>query len=144
MSIIPWDELKRTQDYMDRFLRNIFYDTRVELPVMMRRHPLIDLYEEPEEIVVTADLPGLKKENIEVSATEDTLTIQAESNKDEEVEKEGYYLRERGHMNYYRRLPLPKKVDPKQIKAKYENGSLTVKLPKIEKEENTSVPVKVE
>jgi HSP20 family protein len=145
MSITPWEELRRMREYMDESLRNMFYDARAELPVVLRRrHPLVDLYEEPKEIVVTADLPGIKKEDIEVSATEDTLTITAESEKEEETEEEGYYLRERGNMKFYRRLPLPKKVKPKQIKATYQNGTLTVKLPKLEQEEKESVTAKVE
>jgi HSP20 family protein len=130
---------------IDRALKGVFYDARAELPVILRRrHPLVDIYETPDEVVVDADLPGVQKEDIEVSATEDTITIKAEAEKEEEVEEEGYYLKERGHMKFYRRLPLPKKVKPKQIKAKYQNGILTVKLPKLEQEEKESVLVKVE
>jgi HSP20 family protein len=144
MSLIPWEELRRMREDIDRTLREVFYDTRAELPVMLRRHPLVDIHETKDLIVVVADLPGVKKEDIEVSATEDTLTINSETEKEEEVEEEGYYLKERGHMKFYRRLPLPKKVKPKQIKAMYQNGTLTVKLPKLEQEEKESIPVKVE
>ena len=60
------------------------------------------------------------------------------------MEEEGYYLKERSNTNYYRRLPLPKKVNPNQIKATYQNGTLTVTLPKLDKEEQNVVPVSIE
>ena len=90
---------------------------RTARPTMAKeREPLVEVIEEKEYVVVTAEMPGVPKEAIKVKATETSLTISAES--------EG--------RSYYKEVSLPAKVDPKASKATYNNGILEVRLRKVE------------
>jgi len=142
----PWEEMRRLSHEIDRTFNQLFSEARTELPVLSReRIPLMDIYETPEEVVVIADMPGINKENIEVKITEKNITINAETKKEEEIEEEGYYIRERGKLDLYRRLPLPKQVKADQAKATYSNGTLKITLPKLETEKKKeAVSIKVE
>lgn len=94
--------------------------------------PALDLYEDDESLIVRAELPGLKKEEIDVSLHENTVTISGER-KSEKKYKDGETSREeRTFGRFTRSLALPKQVDPSKVKAAYEDGVLTVTLPKAE------------
>ena len=145
MSWTIWEEMRRMREELDNTLNKLFTRETGELPMLPRKsEPLTDIYETPEEVVVVTDIPGVSKDEVEVTTSEDTLTIKAESSEDKEVRKEDFYLRERGQISYVRKVPLPKKVKPKEVKAEYQNGTLTVKMPKQDKEEKTSVSIKVD
>jgi len=81
------------------------------------REPLVDVMEEKDEVVVVAELPGVEKEDINLNATEDTLTISVDT----------------PQRKYYKELRLPTEVDPKSAKAQYKNGVLEVRLKKVGK-----------
>ena len=145
MSWTIWEEMRRMREELDNTLNKLLTRESGGLPMLPQKGaPLTDIYETPEEVVVVTDIPGVRKDEIEVTTSEDTLTIKAESSEDKEVKKEDFYLRERGRVSFVRNVSLPKKVNPKEVKAEYRNGTLTVKLPKQDKEEKTSVSVKVD
>ena len=97
----------------------------------------VDVADYDGEIVVTADVPGFEKEDIDISLSERTLTIRAEREMEREHESDaGEYLRrERGHSAMSRSIRLPVAVDEDEASASYTNGVLTVTLPKFEREE---------
>jgi len=103
--------------------------------------PLCDVYETEDEVVVIADVPGSKKEDITVTATEDTIEISAQFKKEEEVKKPSYLKRERRCEKFYRKLSLPTKVNPEGAKSKYNNGILEVRLPKAERKKGFKLKV---
>jgi HSP20 family protein len=92
--------------------------------------PRMDAYQKGDTIVVTAELPGLKKEDVQVEIEGDTLIIRGESKSESEVKDEDYYRAERSYGSFYRRLALPSGVKPDQIKATLQNGVLEVHVPK--------------
>ncbi len=92
--------------------------------------PYTDIQETENEVVLTADIPGVEKEDIEINATEDGVEIKAETRFEEDEEKEGFVRRERGYRRFYRKYALPAAVDPAKAEARYNNGVLEVKLPK--------------
>jgi HSP20 family protein len=96
--------------------------------------PSLDIYEEDNELVLKADMPGVDKNDIKVELTDHMLTISGEKEKEEKIEKENYYRCERVHGSFYRRLELPEEVDTEHIKAHFENGVLEVKIPKPKEE----------
>jgi HSP20 family protein len=106
--------------------------------------PMVDLYEEKDDIVVKAELPGMEKENIEVNLTERTLTIKGEKKKEEETKDKDYYRSERSYGAFLRTLELPKEVHADKIKANFKNGVLEVRLPKTEEAKAKEVKVKVD
>jgi HSP20 family protein len=96
----------------------------------------IDLADQDDEFVVTADLPGFEKENINVQCTENQVTIRAEQESESESEEGNYLRRERSNRQMQRSVSLPEPVDAEGVSAKFQNGVLTVTLPKIEPSES--------
>lgn len=96
--------------------------------------PRVDVYEKDGELVMKFELPGVDKKDVEVVREDDRLIVRAETAKQEEVNEEGYYRRERFQGRYERVLPLPVEVKDEEIKAKFENGILEVRAPKREPE----------
>jgi HSP20 family protein len=90
----------------------------------------LDLCETEKDCVVTAALPGVRPEDIDVSVEGDFLTIKAETKAEEEKEKGGYHVRELRRGSFYRRVQLPVVVHADQAEARMENGMLMLRLPK--------------
>ena len=93
--------------------------------------PAVDIKEEEDKLVVTTDLPGINKEDIEINLKEDMLEISAKSGKEKETEEEGYIRKERAYTRFYRTVRLPTGVKEEGSTAKIENGVLTIMLPKM-------------
>jgi HSP20 family protein len=108
------------------------------------RAPTVDVYEEKDDIVVKAELPGMDKDNIEVNLTDHTLTIKGEKKKEEEVKEENYHRSERSYGSFLRTLELPKDVHADKVKASFKNGILEVRMPKTEEAKAKEIKVKVE
>lgn len=94
--------------------------------------PAADMYETKNEVVITAELPGLGEKDIHLSITGDLLTIQGERQWTGDVQDASHYRRERWFGKFERTFSLPMPVESGQIKATYRDGVLTVKLPKVE------------
>jgi len=95
----------------------------------------VDLVESDEEFVVTVDLPGFERDDVEIQVTNRTLRIEAEREEaTEEEEEERYLRRERRHESMHRSIRLPGDVDTEAVNARMKNGVLTVTLPKAESE----------
>lgn len=92
----------------------------------------VDVAETDDNFVVTASVPGVNPDDIDITITDNTLTIKGEMRKDETVEEEKYHLRERRYGTFSRSLTLPTPVDADKIEANFDNGVLTVQLPKTE------------
>jgi HSP20 family protein len=106
-------------------------------PAEGARQPLVDVVDRGKEIIVSAELPGVDKKDIQLSVEEDSVSIKAErkAEVEEAREEEGYYFRERSYASYSRRVPLPAEVIPEKAAAEFKNGILTVSLPKRHPEE---------
>jgi len=96
--------------------------------VMKTATPSIDLQEIENKILVTADVPGIEKEDITVNIHADTLEITAQKKKEK---GEGYLRRERGYTKFYRRIALPDNVNPDKVDAALKDGVLTVEMEKM-------------
>ena len=94
--------------------------------------PAVDLYETADEVVVSADLPGMNEKDIHLSITGEMLTIRGERQWPQGVTQEGVYRSERWFGKFERTLALPIPVQSDKVKASYRDGVLTVKLPKVE------------
>jgi HSP20 family protein len=94
--------------------------------------PHVDIFEEGNELVFKADVPGLEKKDIDVQISENFLTISGCREKEEKVERENYYSYERFHGSFFRRFELPYDVDAEKIKAHLDKGVLEVRVPKSE------------
>ncbi|MCM8785163.1 MAG: Hsp20/alpha crystallin family protein [Candidatus Omnitrophica bacterium] len=104
----------------------------------------VDIYEEGDNIILKAELPGMNKENISVSLTEDTITISAKKTEEKKVEKDTYFRKEIRSGSFTRSFTLPCSVDREKVKASYKNGVLEIVLPKSEKEKEKEIKIEVE
>ena len=93
-------------------------------------NPRVDIYEDEDAIVLKAELPGVKKDNIVVDVEGRVLTLKGERSSDNEVKEESYYRRERTFGSFERRFNLPDNVDPEKITADYKDGILKLGIPK--------------
>lgn len=92
--------------------------------------PLVEVQENPEEIIVTADLPYVDKENIDIKATETSLDIDAKMRNAVRFERWGTVQREVSFNCYHKSIKLPSRVDPEKAKAEFRGGILSISLPK--------------
>ena len=147
----PFDDFRRFEEMMNRMFDEFWGrpSTRRLLPSGERgaivpaehREPFIDLKESDKEIIATAEMPGLEKQDIKTNVTEDMLEISAETKHEEKKEEKGYIYRERRSGNYYRAISLPSRVDPDNSKATYENGVLEIKMPRTEVKKKTPLMI---
>jgi HSP20 family protein len=94
--------------------------------------PPIDVHETADELVVTASLPGMKADDVEITMTGQTLTLRGEFKADDEIKKDQYLYRERRFGSFSRTLQLPVRVQGDQAQASFADGVLTLTIPKAE------------
>ena len=106
--------------------------------------PAVDIYEnDKKELVLKAELPDMKREDISVLVENQTLTLKGERKFDQEVKDDQYHLVERAHGTFTRAFRLPSTVDAGKIAAEYKNGVLTVRLPLREDAKPRTINVEV-
>ena len=132
------------EDFLGRRLRPFWPERWWPAAGMEITTPAVDLYEEKDDIVVKAELPGMEKDNIEVNLSGNRLTIKGEKKQEEEVKKEGYYRSERSYGSFVRTLELPREVQTDKVKAAFKNGILEIRLPKTEEAKKKETKVKVD
>jgi HSP20 family protein len=103
-----------------------------------------DIFEEGNDVVVKADMPGVKKEDVDVSLSDDTITIRGERKKEEKVERKDYYRVERAYGSFTRSFRLPADVQTDRAEAKFDQGVLEIRIPKMEeaRSKTKKVPIK--
>jgi HSP20 family protein len=142
-SLIRWEpyrELMSVRDMMDRMMEDTFFRPQGTMGAL--GSPGIDMYQTDDEIVVKASLPGVKPEDINITITGDALTIRGEVNEEQVKDEASYQLRERRFGSFFRTLPLPSGVTVDKGKADFENGVLTLTLPKAEELKPKTITVK--
>ncbi|MDD5555843.1 MAG: Hsp20/alpha crystallin family protein [bacterium] len=105
--------------------------------------PALDIYEDKESIVVKADLPGMKEEDVDISIQGNTLTLRGERKQESEVKEKDFYRCERYYGSFQRCLELPFPVDQGKVKASYKGGVLEVRLPKAEEAKEKKIRIEV-
>jgi HSP20 family protein len=136
----PVREMMTLREAMDRLFDDAF--TR---PVGMSGDsaiPTIDLYQDADEVVVKAALPGLKAEDVQISITADVLTLRGEFKQESEKKEVTYHIREHRQGMFERSVMLPTDVQSDKAKADFENGILTITLPKAEAVKPKTITIK--
>jgi HSP20 family protein len=90
--------------------------------------PRIEVFQKGDRCIVRAELPGLKKEDVQVEMTDDAITIRGERREEHEEEREGYYHSERNYGQFYRSIPLPEGVISESAQATFNNGVLEISM----------------
>ncbi|GAB6183935.1 Hsp20/alpha crystallin family protein [Thermodesulfovibrio hydrogeniphilus] len=143
--LTPFEEFERLFDEVMRRPFSVFGSLlpRVSSAEEMIT-PAVDLYEEGDDLVIKAELPGINKEDIEVKLTEDYITISGEKKKEEKVEEKDYYRYERSYGSFSRTFRLPVEVQTDKAKAKFENGVLEIRIPKSEEAKTKERKLQIE
>jgi HSP20 family protein len=131
------------QQRLNRLFEEAFLPLGAEPFSMTGWSPSCDIYETENEIVVKAEIPGVKKEDVKLSMQDNVLTLSGERKFEEETKKENYVRVERGYGSFTRSFTLPPSVDAKKISAEFKDGLLEVKLPKSEEAKPKEVEIKV-
>ena len=105
--------------------------------------PAVDIYDQGGEVVIHAELPGMKKEDIDVRVENNILTIRGKKERKEEIKEEGYFRAERTYGSFTRSFSLPNTVEIGRIAAEYKDGVLTLRLPKAEEAKPRQIEVKI-
>lgn len=104
--------------------------------------PAVDLYQTDDEVVLKAALPGMKADDVQISITGDMLSLKGEFKQENETEEKAYHLREQRYGFFERSFSLPTAVVADKAKAEFENGILTISLPKAEEVKPKMITVK--
>lgn len=140
-ALAPFQEMEKRFQEMERRFEDIFRRPLSLLPSWMPRlktheleeiSPSMDIFTEGDDVVVKAELPGMKKEDVDVNLTEDTITISGEKEKEEKVEKKDYHRFERSYGSFTRSFNLPAEVQTEKASAKFKDGVLEIRIPKTE------------
>ena len=124
------DRLTNMRAEMDRVFESTIGSFSRSPAPLSRWNPAVNVYQDKDQFTVVVELPGLKKEEIEISLHDDTLTIAGERKREESSAQE--FLTERLYGKFQRSLTLPTAVDAEKVKASYKDGLLQVELPKAE------------
>ena len=134
----PFRELRRVDDTLARHFR----DVRSTNGLAGAWPAPLDVAHEGDSVVVKASIPGVKPDDVEVTIEDGRMTIAGETAGENEDRQGGYVIRERRAGKFYREIRLPETVDADQAESSYENGVLTVTLPKQESKKAKKVEVK--
>jgi HSP20 family protein len=135
----PMREMITLREAMDRLFNDAFTPSLGATGGWQA--PAVDLYQTEDEVVVKASLPGLKADDVQISVTGDTLSLKGEFKQEEEKER-AYHLREQRYGIFERTFILPTAVVSDKAKAEFENGILTITLPKAEEVKPKMISVK--
>lgn len=139
----PYRELASMRQMLDRF----FDDDFARFPALWERQPgamslALDVAEQEDAFIVKASIPGVPADDVEITLTDNVLTIKGEMKEDKEINETSYHLRERRYGSFVRSVTLPTTVDADKIEAGNENGVLTLTLPKAEVAKPKKIEVK--
>lgn len=142
-NLIRWEparEMMSLRDAMDRLFDDAF--TR---PLSLRDGwsvPAIDMFQTDDEIVVKAALPGIKSDEVQINITGEVLTLKGEVQQNQEMEEKAWHIREQRFGSFERSIALPTDVVADKARADFENGILTISLPKVEDVKPKTIAIK--
>lgn len=142
-NLIRWEparEMMTLREAMDRLFDDAF--TR---PLSLRDGwsvPAIDMYQTDDEIVVKAALPGVKADEVQINITGEVLTLKGEIKQEEDKKEKAWHIHEQRYGSFERSIALPTDVVADKAKAEFENGILTVTLPKADEVKPRTITVK--
>jgi len=147
MALIRWDpfrDLLTLQDRMDRLFEESLSRNRVFEQSLASGiwSPSVDIYETNDEIVLKAELPGLKKDDVSIEVTENTLVLTGERTFEKDIKEENYHRIERSYGSFSRTFSLPTTVDQDGVSAKFIDGVLEIHIPKAEKSTARVIEIK--
>jgi len=128
MTLVRWDPFNELMNLQRRFGNGIDQNEATH----GNWAPAVDIFEQGDDLVIRAEIPGVDKEDIDIDVENNTLTIRGERKRDEAFKRDNAYRMERIYGSFARSFTLPRTVDASGITAGYKNGVLELMLPKAE------------
>ncbi len=141
-TLVRWDPfaVRGVHRHMDRLFGD-FFGPRVMTWEPAELGFALDVYETDDVLVLKGALPGVRPEEVDISVTDGVLTIKGETKSEEETKDGNYHRRELRYGAFSRSVALPTRVDHDKAEAKFENGILTISLPKAEEVKPKSIKI---
>jgi len=134
MAIIRWDpfrDLITLREKMNRLFEDAFTSRTEEKDLISRSwSPAVDIFETENELVLTAEVPGIEDKDIEIKIEDNTLSLKGERKFEKETKEENYHRIERAYGSFYRSFTLPTYIDQDKVRAEHQNGVLKITMPK--------------
>lgn len=134
MAIIRWDPFRdfvTLRDRMNRLFEDLSSPRGEEKDIMTSAWtPSVDIYENENEVVLAAEIPGVEEKDVEIKVEDNNLTIRGERKFEKETKEENYHRIERSYGSFFRSFSLPSYIDQDKIEAEHENGVLRIRMPK--------------
>ncbi|MBU6430882.1 MAG: Hsp20/alpha crystallin family protein [Patescibacteria group bacterium] len=147
----PQRNVVSLRDMMNKMIEESFWDpfdivssNLSMMPEKKMSFPKVDISETEKEIKITANVPGIDSDKIDIDVGDDYISISGRTEKEEEEKDKKIYRYEREYGEFRREFSLPVKVKKDEVSAKVKNGVLTINLPKIEEEKKSKIKVKAE
>jgi HSP20 family protein len=136
--------IESLHEEMEDLFNRFFFGSEIEPYTGSRTFlPSVNVSEDDKEILITADLPGLDRKDIDVTVTKDSLTIKGEKKEENEEKGKNFYRMERSYGSFQRVLPLTTEIDEDKMKASFKNGVLKVVLPKTARAQTAAKKISV-
>lgn len=135
----PWHEMERMRREMDRVFSNFYASPRARVTPSF---PAMNVWTNQDGAVITAELPGVNPDDIDISVVGDTLTLTGSRQPEELKEGEKYHRRERGYGKFTRTFQLPFSVEGDKVDAMFSKGVLHLSLPRAEAEKPRKITIK--
>jgi HSP20 family protein len=126
----PFGEILRLQRELERLMQVVPQNVEREMEKTLKLAIPLEVYETPKEFVIKAELPGVKKEDVELIVRNNYLIIKAEKKEEVEEDKEHVHVKERIYGKFERVIPLPPDLDTENAKATFKDGILEIRIPK--------------
>ena len=149
MSLIRWRptrDLLSIRDEVNRLFDNFFTGVPERRRDLLEGEwaPSVDIAETDNDVVVTAELPGVKQDDVDITIADDVLTLKGEKKEEKEVKEKNYHRIERSYGSFQRSVSLPAGVQADKAKATYKDGVLHITVPKAEEAKPKQIKIDVE
>jgi HSP20 family protein len=148
MPLVRWDSLRNVsilQESINRLFHDAFPRSKwagdgTHISVW---RPVVDIFDRDQCLIIQAELPGLKREDVSIEVKERLLTIKGQRTPDKDIGHDRYYRRERSYGVFHRGFTLPPEIDPDHITARFHDGVLEIELPRPAEDQPKQISVTI-
>ncbi|WP_028323709.1 Hsp20/alpha crystallin family protein [Desulfatirhabdium butyrativorans] len=148
MAIVRWQPygaVASLQNSINKLFNDAFARTNVDEDFALSAwKPVVDIFDKDDAIVIHAELPGVKKEDVAIEVKDNVLTLRGERSESKEIKEDKYYRKERTFGSFHRAFSLPSAINPDTIKATFKDGILEIEIPKPEEQKPKQVKISID
>lgn len=148
MAIVRWQPygaVASLQNSINKLFNDAFTRTNVDEDFALSAwKPVVDIFDKDDAIVIHAELPGVKKEDVAIEVKDNVLTLRGERSESKEIKEDKYYRKERTFGSFHRAFSLPSAINPDTIKATFKDGILEIEIPKPEEQKPKQVKISID